>query len=238
MEGYASDCTNALSEVEAMKIVGINGSPRGNNSQTLKLVEAVLEGTEARGADVELIDLGELDIEYCIGCQVCYAEGECIQEDDLSDVVAEMIRADGIVLGSPVYINGVTAQLKTVIDRLADAIHCQLFAGRYGCSVTTAGSSGITEVLQYMNYFLNQLGILTVGEVGVAIGGHPDALEGARTEAVRLGQTLADAIESKRHYPEQEKTIAERGAFFRQLVKERKDEWKHQYDFWMEKGWM
>ncbi|MGZ4930636.1 MAG: flavodoxin family protein [Halobacteriota archaeon] len=233
-----SDCTHALSEVEAMKIVGINGSPRGNNSQTLKLVEAVLDGTEARGADVELIDLGELDIEYCIGCQVCYAEGECIQEDDLSDVVADMTRADGIVLGSPVYINGVTAQLKTVIDRLADAIHCQLFVGKYGCSVTTAGSSGITEVLQYMNYFLSQLGILTVGEVGVAIGQHPDALEGARTEAVRLGHTLADAIESKRHYPEQENTIAQRGAFFRQLIMSRKDEWKHQYDFWMEKGWM
>ncbi len=221
-----------------MKIIGINGSPRGNNSRTLQLVEAVLDGAKERGADAELIDLGTLDIEYCIGCQVCYAEGECIQEDDLSDTVAKMKRADGVVLGSPVYINGVTAQLKTVIDRLADAIHCQLFAGKYGGSVTTTGSSGDAEVLQYMNYFLNQLGILTVGEVGVAIGKHPDALEGARAEAVRLGQTLADAIESKRHYPDQEKAIAERGAFFRQLIKSRKDEWKHQYDFWMEKGWM
>ncbi|MGA1061462.1 MAG: NAD(P)H-dependent oxidoreductase, partial [Ilumatobacteraceae bacterium] len=39
---------------------------------------------------------------------------------------------DGIVLGSPVYINSVTAQLKLVIDRLADAIHCQMFEGKYG----------------------------------------------------------------------------------------------------------
>lgn len=221
-----------------MKIIGINGSPRGNNSRTLRLVEAVLGGAQEHGAETELIDLGALDIEYCIGCQVCYAEGECIQEDDLSDVVAKMARADGIVLGSPVYINGVTAQLKTVIDRMADAIHCQLFSGKYGCSVTTTGSSGDAEVLRYMNYFLNQLGILTVGEVGVAIGKHPEALEGARAEAVRLGQMLVDAIGSKRHYPEQENAIAERGAFFRQLVTDRKDEWKHQYDFWMEKGWI
>ncbi len=221
-----------------MKVIGINGSPRGNNSRTLKLVEGVLGGAKERGAETELVDVGALDIQYCIGCHVCYAEGECIQEDDLSDVVAKMTRADGIVLGSPVYINGVTAQLKTMIDRMADAIHCQLFSGKYGCSVATTGSSGDAEVLRYMNYFLNQLGILTVGEVGVAIGKHPEALEKARAEATRLGQTLVDAIGSKRHYPEQEKAIAERGAFFRQLVKDRKDEWKHQYDFWMEKGWM
>ncbi len=221
-----------------MKVIGINGSPRGNNSRTLQLVEGVLKGAQERGAETELIDLGSLDIEYCIGCQVCYAEGECIQEDDMTDLVAKMMRAEGIVLGSPVYINGVTAQLKTVIDRMADAIHCQLFSGKYGCSVTTTGSSGDSEVLQYMNYFLNQLGILTVGEVGVAIGGRPEALNGARTEAVHLGQTLADAIGSGRSYPEQERAIAERGAFFRQLIESRKDEWKHQYDFWMERGWV
>jgi multimeric flavodoxin WrbA len=74
-----------------------------------------------------------------------------------------MLSADGIVLGSPVYINGVTAQLKTMIDRLADAIHCQLLSGKYGCAVTTTGSSGDAAVLSYMNYFLNELGVVTVG---------------------------------------------------------------------------
>ena len=50
-----------------------------------------------------------------------------------------MMDADGIVLGSPNYINQVTAQLKTVLDRMADSIHCQSFAGKYGCGVCTAG---------------------------------------------------------------------------------------------------
>ena len=100
-----------------MKILGINGSPRGKNSRTLKLVSAVLDGAKERGAETELVDIGALDIRYCLGCQVCYAEGECVQEDDLSDLWEKMMRADGIVLGSPVYINNVTAQLKTVIDR-------------------------------------------------------------------------------------------------------------------------
>jgi multimeric flavodoxin WrbA len=221
-----------------MKILGINSSPRGKNSRTLKLVNAVLDGAKQRGAETELVDIGALDMQYCIGCQVCYAEGECIQEDDLTELWAKMMRADGIVLGSPVYINGVTAQLKTVIDRLADAIHCQMLVGKYGCAVTTAGSSGISEVLRYMNYFLNELGAVTVGEVGVAVGSNPAALDAAITEARNLGQTLADAIQTKRHYNDQESEIAERGAFFRQLVKANKEAWRHQYDYWLERGWM
>ncbi len=221
-----------------MKILGINSSPRGKNSRTLKLVDAVLEGARQHGAETELVDIGAMDIQYCIGCQVCYAEGECIQEDDLTELWAKMMRADGIVLGSPVYINGVTAQLKTMIDRLADAIHCQMLVGKYGCAVTTAGSSGISEVLHYMTYFLNQLGAVTVGEVGVAIGQNPAALDAAITEAISLGQTLADAIQRKRQYADQESAIAERGTFFRQLVKANKEAWRHQYDYWMEKGWM
>jgi multimeric flavodoxin WrbA len=221
-----------------MKILGINSSPRGKNSRTLKLVNAVLDGAKQLGAETELVDVGALDIQYCIGCQVCYAEGECIQNDDLSELWEKMLRADGIVVGSPVYINGVTAQLKTVIDRLADAIHCQMLVGKYGCAVTTAGSSGITEVLGYMRYFLNALGAVTVGEVGVAVGRNPAALDAAIPEAFELGKTLADAAREKRLYPDQESAIAERGAFFRRLIKANKEAWAHQYDYWMEKGWM
>jgi len=221
-----------------MEILGINGSPRAKKSRTLKLVGAVLDGAKDRGAETELVDISALDIRYCLGCQVCYAEGECVQADDLYDLWEKMMRADGIVLGSPVYINGVTAQLKTVIDRLADAIHCQMLVGKYGCAVTTAGSSGMSEVLGYMNYFLNALGAVSVGEVGAAIGRDPAALDAAIIETFNLGRTLADAIETKRHYAEQESAIAERGAFFRQLVRANKEVWRHQYDFWTEKGWM
>jgi hypothetical protein len=113
-----------------------------------------------------------------------------------------------------------------------------MLAGKYGCAVTTAGSSGISEVLSYMNYVLNALGAVSVGEAGVAIGRDPAALDAAITEARNLGQTLADAIQTKRHYADQESAIAERGGFFRQLVKANKEAWRHQYDFWMEKGWM
>ena len=221
-----------------MKILGISSSPRRKNSRTLKLVQAVLDGARTQGAETELVDICALDINYCIGCQVCFATGECVQTDDLAGLVDKMLSADGIVLGSPVYINSVTAQLKTVIDRMADSIHCQLLSGRYGCAVTTAGGSGDAEVLDYMNYFLNELGVVTVGEVGAVLGRNPAALDPAIDEASKLGTTLVDSIQTKRTYPEQEKEIAERRAFFVQLIEANKEDWAHQYEYWMEKGWI
>ena len=221
-----------------MKILGISSSPRRKNSRTLKLVQAVLDGARTQGAETELVDICALDINYCIGCQVCFATGECVQTDDLAGLVDKMLSADGIVLGSPVYINSVTAQLKTVIDRMADSIHCQLLSGRYGCAVTTAGGSGDAEVLDYMNYFLNELGVVTVGEVGAVLGRNPAALDPAIDEASKLGTTLVDSIQTKRTYPEQEKEIAERRAFFVRLINANREDWTHQYEYWIEKGWM
>ncbi|MGA3199631.1 MAG: flavodoxin family protein [Halobacteriota archaeon] len=221
-----------------MKILGINSSPRGKHSRTLKLVDAVLDGAKERGAETELVDIAALDIRYCLGCQVCYAEGECVQEDDLAELVDKMLSADGIVLGSPVYMHSVTAQLKTVIDRMSDAIYCQLLSGKYGCSVTTSGGSGDAAVLDYMNHFLNELGVLTVGQVGVALDRNSAALDAAINEAFKLGTTLAESIQTKRAYPAQEKEIAERRTFFAQLIDANKADRVHQYGYWMEKGRM
>jgi len=220
-----------------MKILGINGSPRGTNSRTLKLVEAVLDGAKKQGAETELVDICALDIQYCMGCQVCFAEGMCIQEDDLLDLWDKILNSDGLVLGSPVYITGVTAQLKTMIDRLADAIHCQKLSGKYGCVVTTAAGSGDKEVLHYMNYFLNLLGVLSVGEVGAVIGWDPAALDSAVDSAFTMGQTLAEAIKTKRRYSDQERAISEKGEYFRRLILANKDAWTYDYEYWMDKGW-
>jgi multimeric flavodoxin WrbA len=221
-----------------MKILGINGSPRGKNSRTLKLVQAVLDGARTRGAETELVDICALAINYCIGCQACFATGECVQADDLAGLVDRMLSADGIVLGSPVYMHSVTAQLKTVIDRMADAIHCQLLSGKYGCAVTTSGGPGDAAVLDYLNHFLNELGVVTVGKVGVALDRNPAALDPAINKAFKLGMTLAESIQTKRAYPAQEKEIAQRRAFFAQLIETNKVKRAHQYEYWMEKGWM
>jgi len=57
-------------------------------------------------------------------------------------------------------------------------------------------------------------------------------------EASTLGTTLAESIQTKRAYPAQEKEIAERRAFFVRLIEANKEDWAHQYEYWMDKGWM
>ena len=146
-----------------MRIIGLIASPRGKESSTLRLVQAVLAGAEKEGGETRLVDIYSLDIGYCTACGTCYATGECTLLDDFSDLFESILNADGIVLGAPNYIDSVPAPMKAVIDRMADAIHCQMLTGKFGCSVCTAGGSGEQEVMGYMNKVLTTLGVTVVG---------------------------------------------------------------------------
>jgi multimeric flavodoxin WrbA len=221
-----------------MKIIGINGSPKREKSQTRRLVMGVLEGARQTGANITFVDLCSLDINYCTACGTCYAKGECIHDDDFPMLLQKMLDADGIVLGSPNYINSVTAQLKTIFDRMADSIHCQSFAGKYGCSVSTAGGSMAEEVADYMNETMMHLGATTVGKVAVLVGADPNAIVPAEMQAKELGRKLADAIKMKWVDPAQEKIHLERKEYFKRLVSFNKDLWKHEYDYWKGLGEM
>lgn len=215
-----------------MRILGINGSPRGAASRTRRLVEAVLLGAASAGAETEYIEIADHEIRPCTGCTLCYRTGECPKLDDFAAVYEKMLVADAIVLGSPNYINNVSAQLKLLLDRMADAIHCQQFAGKYGCAVSTAGGSGADEVAAYLNQTLRVLGATTVGAVGVVLGTEPDALFPAEEQAYRLGTDLAAAVREERRYPDQEAFHQEMEAHMRALVEANKDEWTHEYDTW------
>jgi multimeric flavodoxin WrbA len=219
-----------------MKIIGINASPKGEKSQTRRLVMGVLEGARQAGADITFVDICGLEIRYCTACGTCYAKGECIHDDDFLALLEKMMDADGIVLGSPNYINAVTAQLKTMLDRMADVVHCQSLAGKYGCAVCTAGGSYAGEVADYMNMALGSFGAMTVGKVAVHVGADPNAIAGAEKEAKALGKKLAEAIKTNWKDPVQEKVLRERKEYFKQMISFNKDLWKHEYDYWKDLG--
>ena len=225
-----------ITVVITMKIIGINASPRGEKSQTRRLVLDVLEGARQTGADITFVDICGLEIKYCTACGTCYATGECIHDDDFTALLEKMLDADGIVFGSPNYINQVTGQLKTMLDRMADVVHCQALSGKYGCAVCTAGGAYANEVADYMNSALLSFGAMTVGKVGVHVGADPNAIVGAEKEAKVLGRKLADAIKTKWSDPAQEKILAERKEYFKRMISFNKDLWKHEYDYWKSLG--
>ena len=101
-----------------MKVIGINASPR-KKANTQTLVEAMLKGAAEKGAETRLVNLRELDINGCMGCEGCKKQlGKCVQRDDLTPLLQEMADYDAIVLGTPVYWFHVTAQFKMLVDRL------------------------------------------------------------------------------------------------------------------------
>ena len=101
-----------------MKIIGINASPR-KKANTQTLVDAVLDGAAGRGAETRMVNLRELNINGCLGCEGCKKHlGKCVQKDDLTPLMQEMATYDAIVMGTPDYWYQVTAQFKMLVDRL------------------------------------------------------------------------------------------------------------------------
>mgnify|MGYP005831996485 CR=1 FL=1 len=221
-----------------MKIVGIQSSPRGKNSTTLKLLEAAMEGARESGAETEIIDITRLKIYYCKGDISCYKTGCCPQKDDFPEVLEKMLQADGIIFSSPNYITNVTAQFKTMLDRMGNVIHEQRFDGKYGFSITTAGGPELDFIIKIMNDFIITSGGNVTGSVGYSQSQGPAGMETALKKAKEAGKDLAIAINEKRRYPDQEAFHKEWRERFGQSVKMFKEHWAHNYEYWLEKGWI
>lgn len=99
-----------------MNILLFNGSPRKGGNTDL-LLEHIEQGMHRLGFKAERINLARLKIHPCIGCGHCETEGQCIFDDDMAPLYEKIDRADRIVIGSPIYFYGVTAQTKAFIDR-------------------------------------------------------------------------------------------------------------------------
>jgi len=221
-----------------MKITGLCASPRGKKSATLALVKEGLAGAESKGAKTEFINICKKEIKYCKGCGKCYEKGKCILKDDFEEILDTLLDSDGVILGSPNYINSVTGQMKTFLDRFADSIHCQKFTGKYGFSVSTAGGSNSDMVADYLNNTLQVLGANTVGKVNIDIGQNPQGMPDTEKQAYEMGEILADAIKNRQTWPEQDIVHSEMKERMKYLVTLNKDNWHHEFDYWKKKGWL
>lgn len=100
------------------KVLILSASPRkGGNSDTL--CDQFLKGARESGHQAEKVFLRDKKIGYCTGCGVCNKTHRCAQDDDMAEVLEKMVKADVIVMATPVYFYTMNAQMKTVIDRVA-----------------------------------------------------------------------------------------------------------------------
>ena len=95
----------------------ISSSPR-KNGNTNTLCEQFKKGAEAKGHHVDLVRIMEKKIGFCLACDGCMRNGgKCVQKDDMAAILDLYNKADVLVLATPVYFYGISAQLKAFIDR-------------------------------------------------------------------------------------------------------------------------
>ncbi|VVB55840.1 Iron-sulfur flavoprotein [uncultured archaeon] len=165
-----------------MKILGIVGSPRKGSSNDL-LVDMILKGAVSRGAEVEKINIGDLNIAFCTGCMECRQNGICRitkkdPDDDLAMIVDKIAQAGGLVLASPVYIRHVPGQVKNLFDRLVSQmiitpgknppeIKCRIPGKRNSVVVVTCGNPDIKMAAETLEFLKNSA--LTCGNGGTVV---------------------------------------------------------------------
>jgi len=103
-----------------MKVLVLQGSPNSDGSTAL-LCSGFADGAREAGHSVEIVDVAALDIAPCTGCVACGYDGPCAQSDDFDGLRAKVLDSDMIVFATPLYYFGMTAQLKTAIDRFCAA---------------------------------------------------------------------------------------------------------------------
>lgn len=99
-----------------MDITVLMGSPNQNGSTHL-LVESFKKGAEEAGHRVHVIDAAHAQVHPCTGCLACGYEGPCVQKDGMSQLKRQILASDMLVLATPLYYFGMTAQLKSIVDR-------------------------------------------------------------------------------------------------------------------------
>ena len=191
-----------------IRITGIVGSPRPKKN-TDALVRQTLDGCRSKGALVETIYLNKLEITPCQAHKVQDGKG-CIIRDGM-DAVYEILEAtDGLVLGTPVYYNSVSSQMKLMIDRsycLAKAVPLGPGKRKYVTAVkkrkkglvVSVGGSGTNPdcVLPIFDIWSNEVNLEIIDRLCVSegqLGKLPMESEKALAAAFEKGRNLVRCL--------------------------------------------
>ena len=168
-----------------MKILVINGSPKKENSDTMHITRAFLDGmNEASKNEVKTINASDKHIEYCTGCFACMRNGgNCVHNDDMRAILEEILDSDLLIWSYPLYCYGMPAPLKALLDRTLplSSMAMQKVGDRYehvgqadfshlkyvmicGCGFPNSKHNFEPAVMQFERCFPNEHTMITVPE--------------------------------------------------------------------------
>ena len=146
-----------------MKVIAINGSAR-KDGNTAVLMNWVLDEIRSEGIETEMVQLAGQQIRGCQACYLCRENKNqrCSNDKDIvNELIAKMLEADGILLGSPTYFADVTAELKALIDRagMTSKVNADMLQRKVGAAVIAVRRGGEIHAFDTINHFflINQV---------------------------------------------------------------------------------
>ena len=143
-------------ELNMIKVVGFNGSPR-KDGNTYLLIKEVFAELEKEGIQTELMDLAGKTLHGCIACYKCLENQDhrCAVHDDINICIEKMEEAQGIILGSPTYFTDVSAEMKALIDRagMVAKVNGNMLRLKTGAGVVAVRRAGGIHAFDTLNHF-------------------------------------------------------------------------------------
>jgi multimeric flavodoxin WrbA len=178
-----------------LKVIAFNGSARKDGNTAL-LIKRVLQTLEAEGIKTELIQLAGEPIRGCNACRTCYTtkNKRCIIEDDnVNAYIQKMLKADGIILGSPVYFSMMSPEMKALIDRAGYVARANkdMFKRKVGAAVVAVRRAGAMPTFDAINHFflISQMIVPGSSYWNIGIGHKKGDVEGDE-EGMEIMETL------------------------------------------------
>ena len=182
-----------------MKVVAITGSPRAGGN-TDYLVDLALKEMDACGIETRKVPLCQYQVNPCQGHDECRQFATCAQQDAAPWILDEFVKADGVILASPVYYFNMTAQMKAFVDRNYFNYRHKIRIRAKGAGlIAICGNEGADETLRALQRFLRITGDIPADNV-IELSGRagkagaakdvPLLIEGARDLGKRLAEIL------------------------------------------------
>ena len=177
------------------RVLLINGSPHKEGCVFTALSE-VAGVLEARGIESSIFHIGTSPVRGCVACGKCSELGRCVFNDDIcNSMLEEMKKADGLVIGTPVYYAGANGTLCALLDRAFFAARGKMVY-KPGAAVVSCRRGGASASFDRINkYFtINSMPVVSSQYWNSVHGMTPDDvrqdLEGLQTMRV-LGENMA-----------------------------------------------
>jgi len=170
-------------------IVGICGSPR--QQATDFVTKEALKMLEKKGFETSYFSTRGKDIAPCMHCDYCIREKECIKKDDMYEVYSLIKDCEGLIMASPCYNGGISAQLKAVMDRTRamGAADIDFLRNKVGMAIAVGGDRAggqelaIQQIITY--YVLTGAIPVSGGAWGANLGAtfwSKDTLQGVKED--------------------------------------------------------